>query len=107
MVDQMDAGKLLARNGCSEPSRNIRKHRTKINVKGRTLNNGINPLKYRQIYMYIYVDYPEYKIIHMVMGIKFRTTQDVRASDACNIDDYILARQHYNIFSSRNKKCMP
>ena len=84
MVDQMDAGKLLARNGCSEPSINLRKHRTKINVKGRTLNNGINTLKYRQIYMYIYVDYPAYKILHMVMGIKFRTTQDVRASDSCN-----------------------
>ena len=47
----------------------------------------MNPLKYRQIY--IYVGYPTYIRLQMVIGTKFKAMQDVSADEARNRCGYI------------------
>ena len=71
------------------------------------LNNSMNPLKYVQIY--IYVEFPTYRRLRMVIRMKFKAVQDVGAVDARNRYGSILLLQQSNIsnfLSSQNGKYM-
>ena len=79
-----------------QPFVNIPNHFQKTDVTGQTLNNSMKPLKYRQIY--VYVAYPTYLRLHIVIQVKLKTMQYVSAIDTHNRYDYVSARQHNNYF---------
>ena len=74
----------------------------KQNLTRQTLNNGMNPLKYVQIY--ICVEYPTYIRLHMIIRMKFKSIQDVSTAKSSNLYGYILARRHNNIFLHPERK---